>query len=145
MGSRRSCAWTCWLSARSVSTRPGETCSTTTRRPSLLLHLPPPRAPRKAPPPPPPRPKPPPRAEVKQPKAKPPYPEFKYLGYLGPKDRRIAVFEHPAADEAPILARVGDVVQEHFRLLEFRYEKVVFGYTDKQWDNRTAELDMETN
>lgn len=115
-------------------------------------YTPPPPPPPPAPPPPPP---PPPRKDIERPlpppprnpvpaEPTPPFPKFKYLGYLGPKDRRIAAFEVDAGAK-PVLAAVGDVVEREFRLLEFRYESVVFGYTDERFKNRTTELGMDTN
>jgi hypothetical protein len=107
---------------------------------------PPPYVPPPPAPPPPPRvikPPPPPRDPGPPPPPKPPLPDFKYLGYLGPKDARLAVFEVDEETEAPLLARVGDVVREDFRLIEFRYESVIFGYTDERFAGRTAELAME--
>ena len=71
---------------------------------------------------------------------RPPKPNFKYLGYLGPKDNRIAVFE---AGENMVLARSGEVVQEKFRVLEFRYETIVMGYTDERFRDKTTELSVK--
>lgn len=109
---------------------------------------PPPPPPRVVLPPPPPvkveRPKPPPPREPgPPPPPKPPFPNFKYLGFLGPKDARIAVFEVDDMENPQVLAGVGDVVQKEFRLKEFRYESVVFGYTNELFADRTAELSME--
>ena len=108
--------------------------------------------PRKAVPPPPPRrevpkierPKPTPRPTAPPrrdpPKPKPPRPSFEYLGYLGPKDDRIAVF---GKGEDMLLARVGDVVQDHFRILEFKYEVIVMGFTDNKFRGETTELGVK--
>ncbi len=51
-----------------------------------------------------------------------PEPEFVYLGFLGPRERKIGVFEH---GKDLVLARIGDVVDEGFELMEFRYEAVL--------------------
>lgn len=105
---------------------------------------PPPRVEYVAPPPPPPPPQPP-VFEVQQrpflppPEPAPPQPSFLYLGYLGPKEKKIAVF---SSGEDILLAQVGDVVQEQFRLLEFRYEAVVMGYEDAPHKGKTTELKM---
>ena len=99
-----------------------------------------PKAPVAPPPPPPPKKKTTPRKEVvKEPE--PPTPDFSYVGYLGPKDNRIAVF---TVDEEMLVARVGEVVEEQFELQEFRYETVVFGFTDPQFKGRTTELKLHT-
>jgi len=41
-----------------------------------------------------------------------------------------------------MLARVGDVVEAKFKLLEFKYEKVVLGYTDERFKDSKTELEM---
>ena len=71
----------------------------------------------------------------------PPRVTFKYLGFLGPKDDRIAVFEKSQGEELE-LARVGDVVQGGFRLLGFGYESVKIGYVDERFSDQTTELNM---
>jgi len=119
---------------------------------NLFKYGPPPRArgANVAPPPPPQRVEQPPRREQQQrpqrPRqtqttttaARPPTPDFSYIGFLGPNRSRIAVFE----GEEMILARVGDVVQQHFRLKEFKYEVVVLGYTDERFRDQTTELEI---
>ena len=96
--------------------------------PPQVLPTPPP-PPTVGPPPPPPPPP--------QPQA--PQPAFNYLGYLGPKDARIAVFD---GGEKPVYARVGDVVEKQYRVLEFKFDSVILGYTDSQWQGRTTELKL---
>jgi hypothetical protein len=99
--------------------------------------------------PPPPRPQPPPVVEAPPipppPKlpprpAGPPPPDFRYIGAFGPKDRLIAVFD--GGKDGVMLARVGDVVQERFKVLEFKYETVVLAYLDQQYSGQTAELKL---
>ena len=109
-------------------------------------------------PPPPPRPKPKPRPPRPQqqpnPIAKqapapppkplaptPPAPRFNYLGYLGPKDAKIAVFDDGKTDGV-MLARVGDVVQDDFRVIEFKNNSVKMAYTEKKWEGHTTELKL---
>lgn len=104
-----------------------------------------------APPPPPQRVEPPPRreppprqqqtqrAQTTTATARPPVPDFSYIGFLGPSRSRIAVFE----GEEMMLARVGDVVQQQFRLKEFKYEVVVLGYTDERFRDQTTELEIK--
>ncbi len=93
--------------------------------------------PRREPPKPPPRPRevtrdlPPPSGP------KPPPINFAYLGYLGPKDNKIAVFEN---GQEILLARAGDVVQQQFRVVEFGYESIVMGYVDARFEDETTEL-----
>ncbi len=109
------------------------------------------------PPPPPPklasRPKPKPVVTLPKPKPPPPPPRtnrprgprppgiaFTYLGNLGPKNNRIAVFEQ--GDGEMMLARAGETVRKHFRVVRFGYEAVVMGYTDERFKDRTTELPM---
>ena len=68
---------------------------------------------------------------------RPPKPDFKYLGFLGPKGNRIFVF---ADGEDLMLARVGETVQQEFKVVEFKYEAVVMGYTDERFTDMTTEL-----
>jgi len=90
---------------------------------------------------PPPRTTPPPQARQQPTRnvARPPTPSFKYLGFLGPKDDKIAVFEQGQELE---LVRVGEIVQKEFRLVEFKYEGVVIGYVDERFADQTTELRM---
>ena len=71
--------------------------------------------------------------------ARPPTVAFKYLGFLGPKDDKIAVFENGQELQ---LARVGEIVQEEFRLVGFKYEGVVIGYVDERFADQKTELRM---
>ena len=70
---------------------------------------------------------------------RPPRISFKYIGYLGPKDDRIAVFEE---GEDLILARVGETVNDQFRVQEIEYETVVMGYTDPKFEKLTQTLNQ---
>lgn len=115
----------------------------------LFKYGPPPNQPRREvrkPPPkktPPPRREPPrvePQAPRKPPPPRAPTPTFEYVGYLGPKDDRIAVLSQ--GDEMQ-LARIGDVVEEQFRLLEFKYEIIVIGYTDERFREQSMELNVK--
>ncbi len=70
---------------------------------------------------------------------RPPSISFKYIGYLGPKDDRIAVFEQ---GEELLLARIGETLQDDFKVREIEYEKVVIGYTDPRFDKVTKTLNQ---
>jgi len=107
---------------------------------------PPPRAApavRPAPPPPKPRPEPPPvQANTTPPPVrsrKPPQINLTYLGFLGPKTNKIAVFEDPAADDI-LLVRAGEVIRDQFRVVDFGYQSITMGYIDKEFENETTEL-----
>jgi len=81
-------------------------------------------------------PPPPPRAVEKQPPRIP----FQYIGYLGPKNDRIAVFQE---GEDLLLARRGEPLQDLFTVVDIRYESVVMGFTDPEFESRTRELPMK--
>ena len=81
-------------------------------------------------------PPPPPRPVEKQPPRIP----FQYIGYLGPKNNRIAVFQE---GEALLLARRGEPLQDLFTVVDIRYESVVMGFTDPEFESRTRELPMK--
>lgn len=100
---------------------------------------------RTAPPPPPPTPRvtrqaPKPSTPTKR-EPQPPRVTFKYTGKLGSKDNPIAVFYEN--EGPPILAQIGEVVQEQFKLLDFGYSKVILGYTDERFEGKTTELAQE--
>ncbi|MFQ5768519.1 MAG: hypothetical protein ACE5ID_11140 [Acidobacteriota bacterium] len=60
----------------------------------------------------------------------PPAINFVFLGYMGPEDGLIGVFNvtTPDGDEI-VLAGVGDVIEEKFRVDRIGYEEVEIGYT----------------
>jgi hypothetical protein len=70
---------------------------------------------------------------------RPPRISFKYIGYLGPKDDRIAVFEQSGE---LMLARVGETVQDQFRVKDIDYETVVVGYTDPKFEKLSQTLNQ---
>ena len=103
----------------------------------------------KTPPPQQERPKPKPRPVVKRqpsqdvkPALTPPRIDFKYLGFLGPKNDKIAVFED---GEEMLLARAGEIVDKDFTVVSFKYESVVMGYVDTRFKEMTTELNMRRN
>jgi len=102
------------------------------------VRTPPPRPTevRKPPPPPPPQPDREPR-ERGPATIPPPKPNFTYLGFFGPKDNKIAVFEDK---DDIMLAQTGDVVWDKFIVLDFKYEGVVLGFTEKRFAGQTTEL-----
>jgi hypothetical protein len=75
---------------------------------------------------------------VEQPK--PPRPNFRYIGFMGPKDAKIAVLEQ---GEEVILAQIGEIVDKQYKVLEFKYEMLVIGYTAERWADETYELPMK--
>jgi hypothetical protein len=81
-------------------------------------------------------PPPPPRPAEKQPPRIP----FQYISYLGPKNDRIAVFQE---GEDLLLAKRGEPLQDLFTVVDIRYESVVMGFTDPEFESRTRELPMK--
>lgn len=74
------------------------------------------------------------------PKAQPPRPSFRYIGFLGPKENKIAVLEQ---GEEVILAALGEVVQDRFMIAGFEYETLIIGYTEERFKDETTELPMK--
>ena len=81
------------------------------------------------PPPPPPRPQPPPI-------------NYKFIGYIGPSDHKIAVL-HNGTDM--IFARQGDEVEKGIKILEIGYESIKFGFTDPQFKGESRTLPMSSS
>jgi len=77
------------------------------------------------------------RAPSEPARPQPPPVSFTFTGSIGPKDSRIAILE---VASQMILAREGDVVQQHFRIAGFGYETVVIGYVDDRFRGQTTEL-----
>ena len=65
--------------------------------------------------------------------------DLQYLGYLGPKDDRIAVFED---GDAVVLGRIGEVIKDDYRIIEIQYGSVVMGFTRPDLENKTQTLNM---
>jgi hypothetical protein len=66
-----------------------------------------------------------------------PQPAFDYIGYFGPKNDLIAVFVKGAE---VLVARIGDVVDGRFELLEFRYDTVVLGCLAEEHEGSRVRL-----
>ncbi len=74
------------------------------------------------------------------PKPQAPRPSFQYIGQLGPKDDRIAVFDE---GDSVLLAQIGETIQDEFVLRSFGYRTVTLGYTDRRFAEQTTELEMK--
>lgn len=70
----------------------------------------------------------------------PPSPNFRYIGFMGPKDNKIAVLEQ--GDEV-LLAAMGEEIDEQFKVVDFKYEALVIGYTSKRWADKTTDIPMK--
>jgi hypothetical protein len=74
-------------------------------------------------------------------KPQPPPITFRYIGLLGPKEKHLAVFEE---GKDIFIAGKGDVVKGQFKVIDFKYESVVMGYTRAEFQNERQELRMVT-
>ncbi len=81
------------------------------------------------PPPPPPKPQP------------PPIP-YRFIGYLGPPEGKIAVL-HDGTDF--LFVRQGEVVGQGIKVLEIGYESVKFGFTDPQFKGESRTVPMSSS
>ncbi len=69
----------------------------------------------------------------------PPAISFRYLGYLGPKEAKIAVFEN---GNEMLLARKGEVVAKEFKVVDIKYDTIVMGFVRPEFEGQTRELAM---
>ncbi|MFQ5876540.1 MAG: hypothetical protein ACE5JH_02445 [Acidobacteriota bacterium] len=76
------------------------------------------------------------------PKPRPPRITYKFIGYIGPPEDKIAVLNQGGD---LLFARVGDEVGEKFRILEIGYESIKFGFTDENFTDETRTLPMSTS
>ena len=72
--------------------------------------------------------------------AQPPTVPFKYIGFLGPVEERIAVFENSGQI---VIASPGEALSEELILREIGFEKAVVGFTDERFTGQTAELPLD--
>ena len=73
------------------------------------------------------------------PKARAPKPSFQYIGNIGPKDSKFAVFTE---GQDVLVANVGDEIKNGFVLMDIGFESVVIGYTEERYRNETTELQL---
>jgi hypothetical protein len=76
------------------------------------------------------------------PKPQPPAINYKFIGYVGPSEHKIAVL-HDGTDL--IFVRQGEKVGDQFRILEIGYESIKFGYTDPRFKGETTTLPMSSS
>jgi hypothetical protein len=81
------------------------------------------------PPPPPPKPQP------------PPIP-YKFIGYIGPADNKVAVL-HDGTDI--LMVRRGEELPHGIKVLEIGYESIKFGFTDPQFKDESRTLPMSSS
>jgi hypothetical protein len=80
---------------------------------------------------------PPPPAEPAKPS--PPPIKYKFIGYLGPPQNKIAVL-HDGTDM--VFVSSGDELEEKFRVLDIGYESIKFGFLDPQFEQESRTLPM---
>ena len=76
------------------------------------------------------------------PKPQPPPINYKFIGYFGPSENKIAIL-HDGNDL--IFVRQGEKVGGQFRILEIGYESIKFGYTDSRFKTETTTLPMSSS
>jgi len=76
------------------------------------------------------------------PKPQPPAINYKFIGYVGPSENKIAIL-HDGTDL--IFVRQGEKVGGQFRILEIGYESIKFGYTDPKFKGETTTLPMSSS
>ncbi len=84
-----------------------------------------------------------PEAPVEPPRPTPPPVNFKFLGYLGPQQALIGVFNVTTPDgDVIVLAGEGEVVAEKFKVHRIGYEEVEIGYVHEPFTNERKVLPM---
>ena len=76
------------------------------------------------------------------PKPVPPAINYKFIGYVGPSESKIAVL-HDGTDM--IFVRQGEKIGGQFKILEIGYESIKFGYTDPRFKGETTTLPMSSS
>jgi type IV secretory pathway VirB10-like protein len=76
------------------------------------------------------------------PKPMPPPINFKFIGYVGPPDHKIAVLTNGTD---LVFARQGDEVDKGVRILEIGYESIKFGFTDPKFRGESQTLPMSSS
>ncbi len=90
------------------------------------------------------RPSPPPQRAAAPPPTEPARPtppsiKYKFIGYLGPPENKIAVL-HDGTDM--VFVSSGDELEEKFLVLDIGYESIKFGFLDPQFENESKTLPM---
>lgn len=81
-------------------------------------------------------------ANLPPPRPQPPGIAYKFIGYIGPPEQKIAVL-HDGTDM--IFVHRGDVLGKQFKVLEIGYESIKFGYTDPQFKGESQTLPMSSS
>jgi hypothetical protein len=73
------------------------------------------------------------------PPPQPPAVPFKFLGFVGPPNARIAAL---AENDVTFVAKAGEVVKKDFRIDEIKYESLVVSFVDPRFKGQTRELPL---
>jgi hypothetical protein len=73
------------------------------------------------------------------PPPQPPVIQFKFLGFVGPPNNRIAAFEE---NDVTFVAKTGEIVKTQFKIDEIKYESVVISYVNPTFKGQTRELPL---
>jgi hypothetical protein len=76
------------------------------------------------------------------PKPQPPAIPYKFIGYIGPLDNKVAVL-HDGADI--LMVRRGEELPHGIKVLEIGYESIKFGFTDPQFKDESRTLPMSSS
>lgn len=76
---------------------------------------------------------------VPPPPPQPPGIGFKFLGFVGPPNARIAAFEE---NDTTFVAKTGEIVKNQFRIDEIKYESVVISFVNPQFKGQVRELPL---
>ena len=76
------------------------------------------------------------------PKPLPPPINYKFIGYVGPSENKIAIL-HDGSDI--LFVRQGEKVGGQFKILEIGYESIKFGYVDPKFKGETTTLPMSSS
>jgi hypothetical protein len=69
----------------------------------------------------------------------PPSISFKFLGFVGPPNARIAAFED---GDTTFVAKTHEVVKKEFRVDEIKYESVIISFVNPQFKGQVRELPL---
>lgn len=76
------------------------------------------------------------------PKPQPPQITYKFIGYIGPVDNKVAVL-HDGTDI--LMVRRGEELPHGLKVLEIGYESIKFGFTDPQFKDESRTLPMSSS
>jgi hypothetical protein len=76
---------------------------------------------------------------VPPPPPQPPAITFKFLGFVGPPNGRIAAFEE---NDVTFVAKAGEVVKVQFRVDEIKYESVLISFVNPTFKGQVRELPL---